>query len=231
MKKIDYTRASFNKALELAEAVHNLGGSCNISSAAEKMGKKLGGSFFAVVSTAVKHDLVTNRKENLVITDKYKEIKLSYNEKEKKLHLRDAFLNVPLFKEIYGKYKDVKLPIEILDKILIKEFGVSNKLGKRIRGYFVEGAKKVGLLNADNTFNKNGENDSEIKKPNDEIIYQKSNERKKKFQIIIEGENGKFIYNMNNSEEWERIKLIIDNILLLSNNHEPSASRGDNPQP
>jgi len=156
-KIIEYPRASFKNSLQLAKAVDDLGGSCDIKTAAEKMGKKLSGGFTALTSAASKFGFIKMTKGTLSLEQTYKNYKLAYDEEEKTKVLRKSFLSVPLFKRIYDKYQDVKLPLDLLDKVLIREFGVEEKMASRAAGYFVDAAKQVKLLNPDNSFNSTNE--------------------------------------------------------------------------
>ena len=211
MKKIDYARSSLRKSLDLANAVDDLGGSCNSSTCAEKMGKKKGGSFSSIISSAVKYGFIIHKKENLNVTQRYKNIKHAYDDEEKNSHLKKAFLNIPLFNNIYEKYKGIKLPIEILDKILIKEFEVEEKIAKRVGGYFIYGAKMVGLLNQDNTFNQ--EKDHQENKKTEEIKTEK--------ETLTLGKNYAKLFFMtrdslnlelplNSLEDWEDARDLIE---------------------
>lgn len=152
-KKIDYPRASFESCLKLAEAVESLGGQCDMGTCAAKMNKKPSGAFNALIGASTKFRFITRKQGKLYTSDLYNKMKLSYTEEEKKEFLRILFLNADSFKEIYEKYKKVKLPLDILDKALVKEFNVEKKLSQRVAKYFVDGAKFTGLLNQDNTFN------------------------------------------------------------------------------
>jgi len=152
-KKIEYPLASFKMSLELAKAVSDLGGSCNMEIAAEKMGRKLGGGFQAIISAAGKFGLIIRKQRELKCSDDYNQYKLSYNKEEEIKHLQKFFLRISLFKVIYEKYKKSILPVKILDKILIKEMGVEEKAASRVSKYFIDGAKFVGILKPDDNFN------------------------------------------------------------------------------
>lgn len=162
MPKInEYPTASFKNALELAKAVDDLGGSCNIETCANKTGKKIGGGFTAIVSTTSKFGLIDVKNGNLSLTQLYKDYKLSYDEDERIKYLRKVFFNSVLFKKVYEKFKNSKLPVEIFDKALIKEFNVEQKIASRVAGYFIDAAKHVKLLNPDNSFNSIDNEDTE----------------------------------------------------------------------
>ena len=152
-KKSEYPKASFKACLELAKAVEDLGNQCDMDTCAAKLGKKVSGAFHVLVGSAVKFNLIMRKQGKLYLTDTYEKMNLAYTEKEKQKFLKNFFLSVPVFREIYQKYKKVKLPVDILSKALIKEFGVDKKFSQRVARYFVEGAKQVNLLNQNNTFN------------------------------------------------------------------------------
>ncbi|MDF1643417.1 MAG: hypothetical protein P1U80_04460 [Pseudomonadales bacterium] len=151
-KKIDYPRASVAKSIQLAEAVYELGGSCGLEMCAEHMGRKVGGGFKDIVSAAVKFGLITNTRGQLGTTQLFQTYHLGYSPEEKAQVLQQAFLRVPLFLEIYERFKSQKLPIEIFDKLLIREFQVNQQVASRVAKYFIDGAKATKLLNGDNTF-------------------------------------------------------------------------------
>ncbi len=148
-----YPLASFSKALDLAKAVDSLGDNCASDVCASKMGKKMSGGFKDLVASAVKYGFIINKKGKLTLTDTYnKDYKLSYNDEEANKHLQRLFLKPQLFQEVYDKYKVVGLPVDVLDKALVREFGVPEKYATRTSTYFINGAKFVKLLNEDNTF-------------------------------------------------------------------------------
>lgn len=145
-KLIDYPRASFSRSRDLADAVDYLGGTCKIESCADKMGLKVSGGFHALIGAAKKHNLIDSAKDGLTTTTIYRNIKLAYNDQERLENLRNAFLAPPLYRRIYEKYKGLNLPVEMLGKLLIREFGIEQDVAPRIAGYFVEGARTIELL-------------------------------------------------------------------------------------
>ena len=143
---IEHPRASFKNGLEVAASVDYIGGSCTIDICAEKMKKKVSGAFKGLISAGVKHGLVTMKKEVLSTTELYRTYKLAYDEKEKTETLRKAFLYPPLYQKIYERFKGKDLPVAMLDKILIREFGVEEVYASRVSGYFIDGAKASSIL-------------------------------------------------------------------------------------
>lgn len=156
-KNLNYPLASFQKAYELANAVDALGGNCTVENATQKMQRKVSGGFMVIISSAQKFGLVNFKKGMITISEEYKLIKHAYTNSEKIGLLRKAFLKPQVFNTLYDRFKGRELPIEMLDKILIREFGVEENTAGRVAGYFVEGLKTYSLLNASNVV----ENDQE----------------------------------------------------------------------
>ena len=190
-KIIEYTRASFKKSIELAKTVDELGGSCDKKTAAEKMGKTVSGGFTALIGAASKFELIKMNRGVLSLEQTYKDYKLAYNDEEKTKILQKSFFSVPLFKKVYDKYKDVKLPIDLLDKVLIREFGVEEKMASRVAGYFIDGAKMVKLLNPDNSFNSINRKieTNEEKEVFDEPDDERNGSQKNNYIVQIHGPN------------------------------------------
>jgi len=145
-KVVDYPHASFKSVFEIAAAVDYLGGSCSVDSCAERMKKKVSGAFKSLISAAIKHGLLTYKKDILSVTELYRHHKLGYNEQEKLEVLRKSFLMPSLYSKIYERFKGKELPISMLDKLLIRELNVEERYASRVSGYFVDGAKTVKLL-------------------------------------------------------------------------------------
>jgi len=147
---VEYPRASFKSALELANSADSLGGTASAEICAEKMGNKLGGAFNYIVSAASKFKLIIVKTGQISTSPLYRDIKLSYTENEKNKLLVISFLSPPVFTRLYERFKGKELPIGMLEKMLIKEYSVDDNSASRIKKYFIEGAKLTGLLNAQN---------------------------------------------------------------------------------
>ncbi|MCK5472764.1 MAG: hypothetical protein KAI59_01935 [Planctomycetes bacterium] len=117
---------------------------------AEKLGKQVSGGFQQIIQSAVKYDFITRKKGSLATTPLFKEIKLAYNEDEKKKLQQRAFLNVPLFKKLCERFNSHKIPIQHFDKLLMREYGVNDNMASRIKKHFIDGAKETGLMSPDN---------------------------------------------------------------------------------
>lgn len=145
----DYPQASFEKCLELADAVEALGGSSSVEVVANKLGKQpSSGGFSMIIGSTSKFNLIENRKGVLSVTERYKEIKLAYTAEEKNKLLAESFLLPPVFRSLFEKFKGRELPLAFLPKMLIREFNVDEGAASRVSSYFIEGTKQLGLMDA-----------------------------------------------------------------------------------
>jgi hypothetical protein len=167
-KFVDYPRGSLKRALEIAKAVQELGGSCPIETCADQLGIKVTGSFRSQLSAAIKYNFVNLQKGVLILTLHYKQLSLAYNEEEKIKLLRESVFNIPVFKSLYERFANGKLPINMLDKILIREFDVTQKIAGTVANYFIDAAREANLLNGDNSFVvlESGESNNAFADPN-----------------------------------------------------------------
>ena len=149
-KLIDYPRTTYSGAWELAEVTDDTGGKCAIDTAARKLNRKVSGSFKAIIGSAVKFGLLTSKRDLLTTTTLFKRIKHAYDKQEEVIFHREAFLTPPLFTQICRKFRSRELPIQMLDVMLIREFGVEEINAQGVSKAFVEGARMVGLLDENN---------------------------------------------------------------------------------
>lgn len=149
-KLIDYPRTNYTGAWELSEVVDNTGGICTIETAAQKLNRKISGSFKAIIGSAVKFGLMTSKRELLTTTTLFKRIKHAYDKTEEIQFHREAFLNPPLFLQLYRKFRNKELPIQMLDVMLIREFNVEEINAQGVARAFIDGSRMCGLLNEQN---------------------------------------------------------------------------------
>jgi hypothetical protein len=171
-KIIEYPKATLKNSLELASAVYSLGGKSSVELAADKLNKKLGGAWQALVASAVRYGLIDSKKGSLEVTPLYTAYKLAYNETEANQALAKAFLMPGIFQSIVVRFEGMKLPVSHFENLLIREFGVPNDRASRVTKYFLEGARQVGILDSDDKIDTswlkiNQHNDS-YEQPSDE---------------------------------------------------------------
>lgn len=149
-KLIDYPRTSYTGAWELAEIVDDTGGKCAIETAARKLNRKVSGSFKAIIGSAVKFGLITSKRELLTTTTLFRRIKHAYDKAEELQFHREAFLTPPLFTQVCRKFRNRELPVQMLDVMLIREFGVEEINAQNVAKAFVDGCRMCGLLDERN---------------------------------------------------------------------------------
>ena len=149
-KLIDYPRTSYTGAWELAEIVDDTGGKCAIETAAKKLNRKVSGSFKAIIGSAVKFGLITSKRELLSTTTLFRRIKHAYDKAEELQFHREAFLTPPLFTQICRKFRSRELPVQMLDVMLIREFGVEEINAQNVAKAFVDGCRMCDLLDERN---------------------------------------------------------------------------------
>lgn len=121
--------------------------------AATKLKRKVSGAFQAATGAAVKYGLIDQSKGQLSTTDLYRDYKLAYSEEDKLTAMRKALLTPPMYQQLYDKFYGRKLPEDILDKLLIREFNVREADANKVAGYLVTGLKDLGLVGEDGTLN------------------------------------------------------------------------------
>jgi hypothetical protein len=145
-KLIEYPRTSYTGAWELAEIVDDTGGKCAIETAARKLNRKVSGSFKAIIGSAVKFGLMTSKRDLLTNTTLFRRIKHAYDKAEELQFHREAFLTPPLFTQLCRKFRNRELPVQMLDVMLIREFGVEEINAQSVAKAFVDGCRMCGLL-------------------------------------------------------------------------------------
>ncbi len=223
-KFVDYPRGSLKVLSEIATAVKDLGGSCSLETCADYLNKKVSGSFKSQVSSAIKYNFINTQKGMLSTTPHFKKLSLAYDDEEKTGLLRESFFNIPVFKSIYERFVNGKLPVNTLDKILIREFDVPERIAGRIANYFSGAAREANLLNADNSFvSLNGiDDDTEVSSENEnnnkDIILKNSDKfvikdkNKNNFLIKISGPGIHFEKEIKSEDDFIIVNAIIQNI-------------------
>lgn len=145
-KSANYPRKPFKTAIEIAENVDKLGGKCSFDLLAQSIGVKVSGAYHDSINTAIKHGLISKSKDTLELTPLYTDIKLSYTDEEKNAYLKKSFLKASVYGDMLKRFDGKAIPIHILDKMLMKEFSVSESIAKSVGSNLLKGAKSVGLI-------------------------------------------------------------------------------------
>lgn len=145
-KSANYPRKPFKTAIEIAEHVDKLGGKCSFDLLAQSLGVKISGAYHDSVNTAIKHGLISKSKETLELTPLYTDIKLAYTDEEKNGYLKKSFLKASVYGDMLKRFDGKAIPEHILDKMLMKEFSVSESIAKSVGANLLKGGKSVGLI-------------------------------------------------------------------------------------
>lgn len=148
----DFPRYAFLSAIPVAAAALELGGEALYGDVANKMGRKMGGGYRYLVTSAVQHGLISYSNWTISVTELYREIDSAGNQKHKSNLLKQAFLFVPLYSRILSEW-GVKEDLESLGSFLRNELGVDSEAAKVVSRNYVEGAKSVGLTEPSDSYN------------------------------------------------------------------------------
>jgi len=185
-KKMDFPLASLSTCLKIADSVFKLGGSCSKEKCAKKLGKTVGGGFQSLLASSVKYNLIKNAKNQLTVTDLYRQIHFSYSEEEKKSFMVKAFQNVPLYHSLLNKtFPYETLSRKDLAKRLVKEYGVEDQKANRVAGLFL---KDIQCLN----FNRDTEqnNDPQTQAAGYSGQWNKKEEEREASLLLCQNEKG-----------------------------------------
>ena len=136
-------------ALQVAEIVENDGGgSLNEATLAMAMSSSAKSSTFRLKTlTGKQFGVIAKSGENLQTTPLGKAILKPTHDAEKAAALAEAFLNIPLFREVTQRYKGQPLPNSgSLRNILERELGITNKRVPNAERVLMDSARDAGVL-------------------------------------------------------------------------------------
>jgi len=143
---IEFPYADLDASLEIACGVHNAGGiSCEIEQLAAQVKLEAnGGGFRLRLNAARIFGLITyDRGGRISLTDIGRQAIDSQSEHNAKTK---AFLAVPLFGEVYEKYKGSPLPPKAAMEQALVTFGVAENVKSRARQVLERSARQAGFF-------------------------------------------------------------------------------------
>lgn len=142
---IEFPYLDLNNAIEVADGVRNVGGnSCDWKQLAVKMNQAAdGGGFRMKVMTGKTFGLLTYKGGTIELTDLGIQVIDAQFERKAKV---EAFMKVPLFKQLFDKLNGVTLPPPAAVERMIEQLGVAPKQKDKARQVFMRSAKQVGLF-------------------------------------------------------------------------------------
>lgn len=143
---IEFPYGDLDDALSVATAIHkNAGVECTIDQLAAFLGYSSvgGGAFRLKLATARTFGLIEAEKQQYALTELGRKIVDSRQERRARA---DAFLRVPLYKEIYDRYRGHLLPPDIGLEREMASLGVSEKQTDKARQAFRRSADQAGFF-------------------------------------------------------------------------------------
>lgn len=142
---IRFPYLDLDNAIEIAKAVHTLRGySCEWEQLGAKFGVSAKGAGFHMrVQTAKIFGLVSYDRSTVTLT----EIGIrATNAQQEKAARVDAFLTVPLYRQIYEQFKENPFPGVTAIESFMVGIGVANKVKEKARQVFERSAKQAGFF-------------------------------------------------------------------------------------
>lgn len=142
---IEFPYNDLDDAVSIAKAIHmNAGMSCTLDQLAAYLGQSMtSGAFRGRVSNAGTFRLTENERGGVRLSD----LGLRAVDENKEPEARaDAFLSVPLYLEIYEKYRGYTLPPAAALEREMLALGVSSKQTNKARQAFMRSAKQAGFF-------------------------------------------------------------------------------------
>jgi hypothetical protein len=144
LSTIAFPYLSLNDGVEIAQAVYTLGGTATYEQIAGHLQSTTTSSSFRTrISTGKVFGLISTEQGSVHLTPLGSRICDSQQEKAARA---EAFLAVPLYKEVYEKYKSVQLPPSSGLENFIGSVGVAPKQRERARQILIKSAQEAGFF-------------------------------------------------------------------------------------
>ena len=105
-----------------------------------------GGAFKGKVSSLLKYNLIDSKDNEISLTNLAINILNSYDAEEEKKFLFKSFINISLFDQLIDRFKDSGINLDILDKILIREYEIDNKNAKKVSKCIIKSLEFLEIL-------------------------------------------------------------------------------------
>ncbi|HKV05261.1 MAG TPA: hypothetical protein VJO53_09170 [Candidatus Acidoferrales bacterium] len=142
---IEFPYLDLDDSMGIAKAVHTVGGTtCQKEQLAAQLQQSVtGGGFSLRLSTAKMYGLIAYDRGTIILTNLG--IQACDPQQEKSARV-EAFLNIPLYKALYEKYKGATLPPATGLESQMVALGVAPKQKDRARQTFQRSAKEAGFF-------------------------------------------------------------------------------------
>jgi hypothetical protein len=142
---IEFPYLDLDNAVDIANAVHKLEGDrCDWNQLATYLNVASGGGGYRMrMLTAKTFNVLTYERGQVMLTDTGIKIADAAHEKRARF---DAFMSVPLFKQLFDRFNGQTLPPIAAIERAIESLGVPPKQKERARQVFQRSAKQAGLF-------------------------------------------------------------------------------------
>ena len=141
---IEFPYMDLDNAIEIARAVHQAGGTCTKEQLAARMNQSpTSGGFYLRITNAKLFGLVSYDRGTITQTNLGQQICDQGIERTARVK---AFLNIPLYKALFEKFKGVTLPLAAGLEGAIETLGVAPKQKDKARQAFQRSAKQAGFF-------------------------------------------------------------------------------------
>lgn len=131
--------------VETAKYVRELGGNCTFEQLSEKAGQTLESNALRIRinTTWRQYGLITVNGDRISLSDLGKAALQPATEKQARV---EVFLRVPIYKDIFNKYRDETLPPSKALEQVLEDMGIAPKQSARARQILMRSAKQAGLF-------------------------------------------------------------------------------------
>ncbi len=131
--------------VETAKYVFEMGGNCTFEQLSEKSGQALDSNALRIRinTTWRQYGLITVNGDRISLSDLGKAVLQPATERQARV---ESFLRVPIYKDIFSKYRDESLPASKVLEQVMEDMGVAPKQSARARQILMRSAKQAGLF-------------------------------------------------------------------------------------
>lgn len=131
--------------VETAKYVCKMGGNCTFEQLSEKSGQALDSNALRIRinTTWRQYGLITVNGDRISLSDLGKAALQPATERQARV---ESFLRVPIYKDIFNKYRDETLPASKVLEQVMEDMGVAPKQSARARQILMRSAKQAGLF-------------------------------------------------------------------------------------
>jgi len=214
----DFPLTILGVAEEALLAVDKAGGKIDTQTLSTALNVK-GGAFARKLSSVKRWGLVSG-SGTLVVTELGKNILHPISDEELAQSKKEAFLRVPLFSELYERFKTNLPDDKVFVAILIREHNIKDKDARTILGIYKNSIKEFLSLVPEQKEEKPKD------KPQGQTPFNPNIKTEGKLSIYVSSPMGNNNFNANNKEELELLKKKLEKLFALIEDDLPNNQTG-----